>query len=303
MLDNQPKKILTIFDPYTSNGILLAQKVIEVGYKVLLLGGKTKAQFEQVAIISDFISEIEFIDILDGCIDNLSVLENIRKSENLILIKSLADTKWFFDHSYDFNNEAPIFEVRQLLILLAEQNKIPIIQHDFWQCTSEILDEVITKILHSIFSENGRKMYLNTLQADIVFIEKLSYVELLVKCIKDSPEVLKSELEDSQISIRDIFRLVFDVFGAEIEFCGKGEHERGVIVDYEDDILSLSNINTSKIRLGNTIVKLNEVNYNIISAISKFEMKRDIYTSMSNINQVEIKRLIKSKVYNSLNLS
>jgi hypothetical protein len=193
--------------------------------------------------------------------------------------------------------------VRQLLILLAEQNKITIIQHDFWQCTSEILDEVITKILHSIFSENGRKMYLNTLQADFVFIEKLPYVELLVKCIKDSPEVLKSELEDSQISIRDIFRLVFDVFGAEIEFCGKGEHERGVIVDYEDDILSLSNINTSKIRLGNTIVKLNEVNYNRISAISKFELKRDICTSMSNINQVEIKRLIKSKICNSLNLS
>ena len=146
-------------------------------------------------------------------------------------------------------------------------------------------------------------MYLNTLQADIVFIEKLSYVELLVKCIKDYPEVLKSELKDSQISIRDIFRLVFDVFGAEIEFCGKGEHERGVIVDYEDDILSLSNINTSKIRLGNTIVKLNEVNYNIISSISKFELKRDICTSMSNINQVEIKRLIKSKICNSLNLS
>jgi CheY-like chemotaxis protein len=301
MLDNQPKKTLTIFDPYTSNGNLLAQKFLNSGCKVLLLGDKTNSQLEHISTSKDLNSDFIFLDVLDSCIDNLRALGTIRQSENLIVIKSLAGTKCFFDLSYDFKNEIVISELKKQLILLAEKNEIPIIQHNLWQCSGEILDGVITKILEFIVDENNRKMYVNTLQADLFLMEKLSYVELLEKCIRYSSEVLWTELHASQISIRDLFRLVLDELGAEIEFCGKGEQERGVIIDYEDDILSLYNVDRSKIRLGNTIVKINEANYNKISAVSKFESKRDNHTSLSNINSLLIKRLIKSKICKYLN--
>lgn len=301
MLDNQPKKTLTIFDPYTSNGNLLAQKFLNSGYKVLLLADKTNSQLQHISASKDLNSDFIFLDVLDSCIDNLSVLETILESENLIVIKSLIDAKCFFDLSYDFQNEIEIVELKQQLILLAEKNDIPIIQHDVWQCTDEILDGIITKILEFIVAENSRKMYVNTLHADMFLMEKLSYVELLEKCVRNSSEVLWSELNGSQINIRDLFRLVLDELGAEIEFCGKGEQERGVIIDYEDHILSLYNVDRSKIRLGNTIVKINEENYNNISAVSKFEFNRDNHTSLSNINPFLIKKIIKGKLCNLLN--
>ena len=57
-------------------------------------------------------------------------------------------------------------------------------------------------------------------------------------------------------TIRDFVRLAFAEVGIEIEFSGKGVQEKGVIIDRDDDTLNQLCIPTDRIKLGQTVVKV-----------------------------------------------
>lgn len=57
-------------------------------------------------------------------------------------------------------------------------------------------------------------------------------------------------------AVRDFVRLSFAELGIEVEFSGKGENEKGVIIDRDEDRLRELGINPDGIKLGETVVKV-----------------------------------------------
>lgn len=60
------------------------------------------------------------------------------------------------------------------------------------------------------------------------------------------------------ITIRDLIRMSFAELGIEIEFCGRGELEKGVIIDIEEERLDLLKIDKEYIKFGQTVVKIED---------------------------------------------
>lgn len=62
-------------------------------------------------------------------------------------------------------------------------------------------------------------------------------------------------------TVRDFVRLSFAELGIEVEFSGKGEREKGVIIDRDDEKLHSLGIDPDHIKLGQTIVKVDAAYY------------------------------------------
>lgn len=57
-------------------------------------------------------------------------------------------------------------------------------------------------------------------------------------------------------TVRDFIRMAFAELGVEIEFSGKDEHEKGVVIDMDDDRLHELGIDPEVLRFGQTVVKV-----------------------------------------------
>lgn len=57
-------------------------------------------------------------------------------------------------------------------------------------------------------------------------------------------------------TVRDFVRMTFSELGIEVEFSGKNESEKGVIIDIDENILKKLNIPVENIKLGQTVVKV-----------------------------------------------
>ncbi|HMR17732.1 MAG TPA: GDP-mannose 4,6-dehydratase [Sphingobacterium sp.] len=62
-------------------------------------------------------------------------------------------------------------------------------------------------------------------------------------------------------TVRDFVRLSFAELGIEVEFSGKGEREKGVIIDRDDAKLLSFGLNPDHIKLGQTVVKVDSAYY------------------------------------------
>ncbi|WP_156169620.1 hypothetical protein [Sphingobacterium sp. IITKGP-BTPF85] len=60
------------------------------------------------------------------------------------------------------------------------------------------------------------------------------------------------------ITIRDLIRMSFAELGVEIEFCGRGELEKGVIIDIDEERLDLLKIDKEYTKFGQTVVKIED---------------------------------------------
>lgn len=60
------------------------------------------------------------------------------------------------------------------------------------------------------------------------------------------------------ITIRDLIRMSFAELGVEIEFCGRGELEKGVIIDIDEERLDLLKIDKEYTKFGQTVVKIGD---------------------------------------------
>ncbi|MGZ3944548.1 MAG: GDP-mannose 4,6-dehydratase [Mucilaginibacter sp.] len=57
-------------------------------------------------------------------------------------------------------------------------------------------------------------------------------------------------------TVRDFVRMAFAEFGVEIEFSGKDEYEKGVIIDIDDQKVKELGLNADALRFGQTVVKV-----------------------------------------------
>ena len=61
---------------------------------------------------------------------------------------------------------------------------------------------------------------------------------------------------DNQMMVkRDFIRQAFYDLGIEMAFSGKNEHEKGVIIDIDDNQMNAAGINQNTLRFGQTVVK------------------------------------------------
>lgn len=62
-------------------------------------------------------------------------------------------------------------------------------------------------------------------------------------------------------SVRSFVQLAFEELGIEIEFSGRRESEKGVIIDYSDDRLKQLGLSSEHVKLGQTVVKVDPQYY------------------------------------------
>jgi GDPmannose 4,6-dehydratase len=60
------------------------------------------------------------------------------------------------------------------------------------------------------------------------------------------------------ITVRDLIKMSLAELGIEIEFCGRGELEKGVIIDLDEERLELLKIDKESLKFGQTVVKIDD---------------------------------------------
>lgn len=58
------------------------------------------------------------------------------------------------------------------------------------------------------------------------------------------------------LTLRDAIRQAFHEHGIDIEFSGKGNHERGVVIDLDSEFLQQKGIDPLILRFGQTVVRV-----------------------------------------------
>lgn len=99
-------------------------------------------------------------------------------------------------------------------------------------------------------------LYLGNLSAQRDWGHAKDYVEAMWLILQqDKPEdyVIATGIATS---VRDFVKLSFEELGIEIEFAGKGENERGVIIDWNEERLQELELDSDQLKIGQTIVKV-----------------------------------------------
>jgi GDPmannose 4,6-dehydratase len=99
-------------------------------------------------------------------------------------------------------------------------------------------------------------LYLGNLSAQRDWGHAKDYVEamwLILQQEKPEDYVIATGIATS---VRDFVKLSFEELGIEIEFAGKGENERGVIIDWNEDRLQELDLDPEMLKIGQTVVKV-----------------------------------------------
>lgn len=99
-------------------------------------------------------------------------------------------------------------------------------------------------------------LYLGNLSAQRDWGHAKDYVEamwLILQQEKPEDFVIATGVTTS---VRDFVRMSFAELGIEVEFSGKNEHERGVIIDWDEERMLELDLNPDLVNIGQTIVKV-----------------------------------------------
>lgn len=99
-------------------------------------------------------------------------------------------------------------------------------------------------------------LYLGNLSAQRDWGHAKDYVEamwLILQQEKAEDFVIATGITTS---VRDFVKMSFAELGIEVEFSGKGEHERGVVIDINESTTDRLELKTENFKLGTTIVKV-----------------------------------------------
>lgn len=114
----------------------------------------------------------------------------------------------------------------------------------------------ITRAVAKIALGLQNMLYLGNLSAQRDWGHAKDYVEAMWLMLQqDKPEdfVIATGITTT---VRDFVRMSFAEIGVEVEFSGKDEREKGVIIDRDDDRLRELGLNPENIKLGQTVVKV-----------------------------------------------
>lgn len=62
----------------------------------------------------------------------------------------------------------------------------------------------------------------------------------------------------TRITMREFVRLCFAELGIDIEFSGKDKHEKGVVIDIDEDKITALGLNANTLRFGQTVVRVGD---------------------------------------------
>jgi GDPmannose 4,6-dehydratase len=99
-------------------------------------------------------------------------------------------------------------------------------------------------------------LYLGNLSAQRDWGHAKDYIEAMWLMLQqDKPEdyVIATGVTTT---VREFVRMAFNELGLDVEFSGKNEKERGVIIDIDEERVSELGLNTETLKLGQTVVKV-----------------------------------------------
>ncbi|GAA4903242.1 GDP-mannose 4,6-dehydratase [Mucilaginibacter defluvii] len=104
-------------------------------------------------------------------------------------------------------------------------------------------------------------LYMGNLSAQRDWGHAKDYVEAMWLMLQQ-PEPLDFVIATGvTTTVRDFIRLAFAELGIEVEFSGRNENEKGVIIDLDEDRLTELNIDQAKLKFGQTVVKVDPKYY------------------------------------------
>lgn len=119
----------------------------------------------------------------------------------------------------------------------------------------------ITRAVAKIALGLQSKLYLGNLSAQRDWGHAKDYIEamwLILQQEKPEDFVIATGVTTT---VRDFVRMSFAELGVEIEFSGKGDQEKGVIIDRDEDRLRELGLNPELIKMGETVVKVDPIYY------------------------------------------
>lgn len=119
----------------------------------------------------------------------------------------------------------------------------------------------ITRAVAKIALGLQDKLYLGNLSAQRDWGHAKDYVEamwLILQQEKPEDFVIATGVTTT---VRDFVRMAFAELGIEVEFSGRGEQEKGVVIDIDEERLAQLNIDKSLIKFGQTVVKVDPAYY------------------------------------------
>lgn len=160
----------------------------------------------------------------------------------------------------------------------------------------------ITRAVAKIALGLQDKLFLGNLSAQRDWGHAKDYVEAMWLILQ------QEEPEDYVIAtgvtttVRDFVRMAFAEVGIEIAFSGKAEQEKGVIIDFDEEVLNRLNIPIENIKLGQTVVKVDPQYFRptevdlLVGDASKANHKLGWYPKYT------LPMLVKDMVYSDLKL-
>src|SRR5690606_13311263 len=158
----------------------------------------------------------------------------------------------------------------------------------------------ITRAVAKIALGLQHNMFLGNLSAQRDWGHAKDYVEAMWLILQqEHPEdfVIATGVTTT---VRDFVRLSFAELGMEVEFSGRGEQEKGVIIDKDNAQLLAHGLDPNHIKLGQTVVKVDPAYYRptevdlLIGDASKAQMK------LGWKPEYDLQRLISEMVFSDI---
>lgn len=251
-------KSALIYDSDTTLGYTITEDLLRKGCKVYLFLLSDRQENDRFSLLLNADYTLEIFYLSENCIDNyLDKIFSISPQKIFIIPQRFELAYVLSDRSETISQQQVDFNYFSLLLTrYAENQGVPIFTSKGYLVDSDNLSKLVDRIVEFLYSPD-RQLWFNTLD--------------VLLCI--SPQFLfKQPFEDDlnldfrifpHIQLRDLLKCIFEALGAELEFSGKGIQEKGVIVDYEEELL----VPSAHIRLGNTIIKINDKTYEKLAAI------------------------------------
>ncbi|NGM60650.1 GDP-mannose 4,6-dehydratase [Sphingobacterium sp. SGG-5] len=160
----------------------------------------------------------------------------------------------------------------------------------------------ITRAVAKIALGLQDKMFLGNLSAQRDWGHAKDYVEamwLILQQEKPEDFVIATGVTTT---VRDFVRLSFAELGVDVEFSGRGEQEKGVIIDKDSEQLLAHGLNPDTIKLGQTVVKVDPAYYRPTEVDLLIGDPRKAQEKLGWKPQYDLQRLIADMVFSDLKL-
>jgi GDPmannose 4,6-dehydratase len=145
-------------------------------------------------------------------------------------------------------------------------------------------------------------LYMGNLSAQRDWGHAKDYVEamwLMLQQYKPEDYVIATGVTTT---VRDFIRMAFAELGIEVEFSGKNEHERGVIIDVDYDLAKQFGLDTDLLKFGQTLIKIDPKYYRPTEVDLLIGDNTKAREQLNWQPKYDLKGIVKEMVLSDLNL-